>query len=94
MPKKSAYEVGDRLMCWARGNPTPTYEWLEIETKRTIQGPFIAIDDYMKSDQNHGFRCTAYNIVAGIRRQIAETVTITVKGTDIATFTRINIYCY
>lgn len=71
-------------MCLAKGNPTPIYKWLDIDTYKTIQGSVLTIKDYMMSDQNHDFRCTAENIVAGNRRQITATVTFTVTGTNIA----------
>lgn len=80
---KSVYEVGDRLVCWANGNPTPTYEWLEIETNRTIGGSVLTIEDHMTSDKNHSFRCSAYNLVAGIGRPITETVIFKIKGNSL-----------
>lgn len=80
---KSVYEVGERLVCWADGNPTPTYEWTEIETNKTIHEPILTIDDHMISDKNHSFRCTAFNSVAVIGRPITATVTFKVRGTNV-----------
>ena len=68
-------------MCWANGNPTPTYEWMEVETNKTIHGSILTIDDHMNSNKTHHFRCTAYNTIAGVKRQIADSVTFILKGT-------------
>lgn len=53
------------------------------ETKRTIAGSVLTIVDKLRSDQNHSCRCTAYNLFAGVRSQIAEAITFTVKGIKI-----------
>lgn len=79
-PKKSVYVVGDQLTCSANGNPTPTYEWMEIETNRTVSGSVLIIESYLVSDENHSFRCTAFNTVDGVSGQIDGTITFTVTG--------------
>lgn len=73
-PTRSVSEAGDHLKCMAHGNPSPNYEWTDLQTNRVINGSVLIIDDYMKSGQNHSFRCTAYNIVAGCRKQLSDTI--------------------
>lgn len=77
---KIVYVVGDHLECSADGNPIPRHEWTETETNRTIDGSFLTIEEYMKPDKNHTFRCTASNTMAGLRRHISATVTFNVVG--------------
>lgn len=79
-PVKSVYVVGDRLKCSADGNPSPSYEWTDIKTNRATNGSFLTVQEYMKSDQIHSFRCTALNTVAGLKKRISETVTFRVIG--------------
>lgn len=81
MPSKSVYSVGERLECWAYGNPAPKYEWMEIGTDKTISGSVLTIDDSLRSEKNHSFRCTAYNTVTNFRREIYKTILFTVEGT-------------
>lgn len=80
-PLKNVYVVGDRLECLADGNPTPSYEWTNIEKNRTTNGSDLTVEEYLKPDQNHTFRCSAYNTVAGLRKHVSQTViTFSVTG--------------
>lgn len=54
----------------------------ELETNRVINGSVLIIDDFMRSDQNHSFRCAEYNTVAGLRKRISDTITFTVAGEE------------
>ena len=81
-PAHSVYEVGDRLVCEAIGNPKPNYYWTELQTGKVMSESVLTIDDYMRSDQNHSFQCTAYNTVAGSRKQISTIITFTVAGSN------------
>src|SRR6218665_1194682 len=80
-PIKEVYEVGDELECLADGDPIPNYEWIWLQTGEVINGSVLTIDDNMTSNQNHSLQCTAYNSVAGFRKEISDTITFTVAGT-------------
>ena len=82
-PGGGVYKVGDRLECSADGNPTPSYEWSDTETSRTINGSFLSIEKDFKPGQNHTFRCTAYNTVDGLKKDaVSDVVTFKVTGED------------
>ena len=75
--------VGDSLECSADGNPTPSYEWTDILTKRTINDSVLTIDEDMKPGQNHTFRCTAYNTVNRLGKDVQlDEVTFRVAGAE------------
>ncbi len=76
----SGYKVGDRIVCSANGNPKPSYKWMDTETNITIHASDLTISDYMSSDKNHSFKCTAYNTVNGVTKQASLTVTFTVTS--------------
>src|SRR6218665_1919302 len=53
----SIVEHEDRLECLANGNPTPTYRWTGVDSKRSIEGPVFILDD---KDQT--VQCTTTNM--------------------------------
>lgn len=77
---KDVYKVGDKLECLADGDPAPNYTWTELLTGRVINGSVLTIEDFMTSDKNYSFQCSAYNTVAGFRKQISDTINFTVAG--------------
>jgi len=81
-PIKEVFEVGDTLKCLADGDPIPNYEWIWLQTGQLIDGSVLTIDDNMTPDRNHICQCTAYNTVAGFRKQISTIITFTVAGSN------------
>ena len=79
-PNSGIYEVGDRLMCSADGNPSPTFQWTETGANRVIDGPILTIDETMPLMQNLTFKCTATNTVAGASKEISDVATFIVTG--------------
>ena len=61
-------EYKDRLECSADGDPTSTYKWTRVDTKSSIEGPMILLDD---NDQT--FQCTATNVFGSERKNFTIT---------------------
>src|SRR6218665_3532461 len=79
-PIRAIYEVGDRLICSADGNPSPTYQWTETGTNRVRDGPILILDETMSLSQILTFKCTATNTLAAENKKVADFVTFVVAG--------------
>src|SRR6218665_3345285 len=62
-------EYKDRLECSADGDPTPTYRWTRVDTKSSMEGHIILLDD---NDQI--FQCTATNVFGSERKNFTITI--------------------
>ena len=73
--RKDVYFVSDILYCVANGNPSPSYEWTELESTHVIsRQSSLTIDNTWM--ENRVYRCTAANNVSGKETSVSTTVTI------------------
>lgn len=79
-PTKSTYYVGERLHCSASGNPTPTFEWIEVDTGYAVGGPILILNERMGQEKNNTFQCKAENVVAGEKKTAFKNITIHIAG--------------
>ena len=63
-PDDNVYQLGDRLVCSADGNPPPTYQWMNLITGDVSFGPELAVLKHLANSSSF-FQCSATNNVRG-----------------------------
>lgn len=61
LPDKQIYNPGDRLTCSSDANPTPSVEWRELNTGRSVSGNSFPIKEYMTQEPISNLECIARN---------------------------------
>jgi len=75
-PIKTTYYNGDIIYCSASGNPTPMYEWIDVDTGYRVNGPTLIVDDGSGEGKAKTYRCNAENVVSGEKKIASEDIKV------------------
>jgi len=78
-PRRLTYQSGDELSCTAKGNPSPSYQWTDVNNVIIANGSNLIID-YAVNTTTYTFRCTATNDFNEKQHTITANITFTVTG--------------
>lgn len=63
-PTRTTYYNGDSINCSASGNPTPTYEWMDVDTGYVVNGATLIVKDESGEGKTKTYQCKAANVVS------------------------------